>query len=392
MLAFEKSPVFRILGLSARAPFNGDVLDALGRILEGDVAWDQLAVDAKRHSLLVPLLDSLRTGGFLERIPADSRRALTRLRDGHVALALQRAGLAVQMAAAFRQAGVDALFLKGPVLSQRLYDRPDVRGEGDVDVLVRPDHMERARLVLSAQGAVAEAEVATGLHRFVHHEDRYRDAGTGVLIEVHHRLSANPYALPWDFEALWRERSHVRIAGEALAVLSTGHEALFLIVHAAGHGWQRLRWLADVAVLLRTPAALAEARAAAVAAGLLPALDYTLALTRRWLGAAPVGQPATRRRLDMMLCGALIEARSCDRFELLTPQLPPPMGSFYADLAEAELRHQGLYLSLAQRFADESSLQAGELERNLQRIAAHEAQLATSPDTQFRFHSGPPCA
>ncbi len=33
---------------------------------------------------------------------------------------------------------------------------------------------------------------------------------------------------------------------------------------------------------------------------------------------------------------------------------------------------------------------AGELQRSLQRIAAHEAQLATSPDTQFRFHSGPP--
>jgi tRNA-(ms[2]io[6]A)-hydroxylase len=97
------------------------------------------------------------------------------------------------------------------------------------------------------------------------------------------------------------------------------------------------------------------------------------------------------RRLDIMLCGALIEARSCERFELLAPRLPEPMASFYADLAVAERRHQGLYLSLAQRFADEASLESGELERNLQRLAAHEAHLATSPDAQFRFHSGPPC-
>ena len=98
------------------------------------------------------------------------------------------------------------------------------------------------------------------------------------------------------------------------------------------------------------------------------------------------------RRLDLMLCGALIEARSCERFELLAPRLPQPMGSFYADLAVAERRHQGLYLSLAQRFAAESALESGELERNLQRLAAQEAQLATTPDTQFRFHSGPPSA
>jgi tRNA-(ms[2]io[6]A)-hydroxylase len=95
------------------------------------------------------------------------------------------------------------------------------------------------------------------------------------------------------------------------------------------------------------------------------------------------------RRLDLMLCGALIEARSCERFALLAPRLPEPMARFYADLAVAELRHQGLYLSLAQQLAADS-LGPGELERSLHRLAAHEAQLATSPDTQFRFHSGPP--
>jgi tRNA 2-(methylsulfanyl)-N6-isopentenyladenosine37 hydroxylase len=97
------------------------------------------------------------------------------------------------------------------------------------------------------------------------------------------------------------------------------------------------------------------------------------------------------RRLDLMLCGALIEARSCERFELLAPRLPAPMASFYADLAVAERRHQGLYLALAQRFADgEPALESGELERSLHRLAAQEAHLATSPDAQFRFHSGLP--
>jgi tRNA 2-(methylsulfanyl)-N6-isopentenyladenosine37 hydroxylase len=97
------------------------------------------------------------------------------------------------------------------------------------------------------------------------------------------------------------------------------------------------------------------------------------------------------RRLDLLLCGALIEARSCERFELLAPRLPEPMASFYADLAVAERRHQGLYLSLAQGFVDSvPAMESGELQHSLQRIAAHEAQLATGPDTQFRFHSGPP--
>jgi tRNA-(ms[2]io[6]A)-hydroxylase len=53
------------------------------------------------------------------------------------------------------------------------------------------------------------------------------------------------------------------------------------------------------------------------------------------------------RKLDLLLTGALIEARSCERFELLVPRLPEPLAQFYGDLARAEARHHGLYLELA---------------------------------------------
>ena len=98
-----------------------------------------------------------------------------------------------------------------------------------------------------------------------------------------------------------------------------------------------------------------------------------------------------QRRLDLLCTGALIEARSCERFELLAPRLPEPMGTFYSDLAAAEKRHLDLYLSLARQYIeDEPSLGPEDLDKSLQRLAKTEAQLATSPDEQFRFHSGPP--
>jgi tRNA-(ms[2]io[6]A)-hydroxylase len=98
-----------------------------------------------------------------------------------------------------------------------------------------------------------------------------------------------------------------------------------------------------------------------------------------------------QRKIDLLLCGALIEARSCERFELLAPQLQQPLAGFYANLAEVERRHQGLYLSLAQAAANDlPGASKGYLESRLAVIAAREAQLATEPDAEFRFHSGPP--
>jgi tRNA-(ms[2]io[6]A)-hydroxylase len=100
-----------------------------------------------------------------------------------------------------------------------------------------------------------------------------------------------------------------------------------------------------------------------------------------------VGSAEPRRKLELMLCGALIEARSCERFELLSTRLHAPLGEFYAGLAEAERRHAGLYVDLARGVAAGNDDQ---FEREFERLADREAQLATSPDPQFRFHSGTP--
>ena len=102
------------------------------------------------------------------------------------------------------------------------------------------------------------------------------------------------------------------------------------------------------------------------------------------------------RRLDLMIAGALIESRSCERFERVAPHLPDPIGGFYADLAVAERRHEGLYLDLAREAArtmsaDETTAETL-LTTRLDQLAEVEAGLVTRPDPQFRFHSGPPAA
>ena len=91
------------------------------------------------------------------------------------------------------------------------------------------------------------------------------------------------------------------------------------------------------------------------------------------------------RLLDLLLCGALIEARSCERFIGLVDKLQEPMAGFYRALAESEARHQSLYLRLAEQRAS-----AHEIQERLRLLAEAEAQLAIAPDEQFRFHSGTP--
>lgn len=93
------------------------------------------------------------------------------------------------------------------------------------------------------------------------------------------------------------------------------------------------------------------------------------------------------RQLDVLLCGALIEARSCERFHALVPVIGEPLGSFFGGLEAAESRHQSLYLELARAQAERSG---EDLAARLQQLQAVEVELITSPDPVFRFHSGVP--
>jgi tRNA-(ms[2]io[6]A)-hydroxylase len=100
------------------------------------------------------------------------------------------------------------------------------------------------------------------------------------------------------------------------------------------------------------------------------------------------GEPG--RQVDLLVTGAFIEARSCERFLSLAPVLEAPLGVFYATLRDAEARHYTLYLGLAERAAEAAGMT--DLDERIDRFARLEADLITSPDTQFRFHSGAPAA
>ncbi len=90
------------------------------------------------------------------------------------------------------------------------------------------------------------------------------------------------------------------------------------------------------------------------------------------------------RKLDLLLMAALIEARSCERFGLLAPRLPGALGTLYGELERSEARHFERYLQFA-RLASPAQWR-----ERLTVLARREAELATSPDPQFRFHSGVP--
>ena len=87
---------------------------------------------------------------------------------------------------------------------------------------------------------------------------------------------------------------------------------------------------------------------------------------------------------DILIIGALVEARSCERFDKLVPHLDARLAKFYRGLVRSESRHFHEYLALARNYSDI------DLQARLEYFFTIERDLVLSPDRKLRFHSGIP--
>jgi tRNA-(ms[2]io[6]A)-hydroxylase len=93
------------------------------------------------------------------------------------------------------------------------------------------------------------------------------------------------------------------------------------------------------------------------------------------------GEP--ERLVDVLLCCALIEARSCERFRLLAAAAPDErLARLWGGLLEAEARHHGVYVELACEAAPRAEALA-----RLAELAEHEAQVLAASPPLARLHA-----
>ena len=97
-----------------------------------------------------------------------------------------------------------------------------------------------------------------------------------------------------------------------------------------------------------------------------------------------VSKNEPQRLVDTLITGAIIEARSCERFAKIAPCLDSELQTFYTSLLKSEARHYQDYLHLAQKFSEEN------IDSRISYMLNKEKDLILSADEQFRFHSGVP--
>ncbi len=106
--------------------------------------------------------------------------------------------------------------------------------------------------------------------------------------------------------------------------------------------------------------------------------DYVVALMKFF----PKGGERTTQLVHRLLYAALIEARSCERFRLLSESLQDrDLAEFYRKLMVSEAGHYTLFLKFARKYGDR-----GEVDKKWQALLEYEAEIMKGLGTKETVH------
>ena len=248
------SPEFLLIAAGCEWPRSAD----------RDRKLRDLAVDGVDWSLVLDLAVRHRVEGLVSRALAEADIAVPEPARGELRKRAALIGTQNLLQAAessrlqkmLAERGIGCLFLKGVALGALAYGTQGVKQAWDIDLLVARDAAEDAVASLHSAGyerSLPGPEVSDEQFRrwvATNKESLWIHKSSGMVVELHTWLVDSADLLPTISAASEVQMVPIGPSIE-LATLRTDELFAYLCVHGATHAWARLKWLADVAALLR---------------------------------------------------------------------------------------------------------------------------------------------
>jgi hypothetical protein len=230
-----------------------DQAEKIASLCREKIDWDLFVVLVRRHAVAA-LSYKLLCRHAASLLPENVRALLKDMSIQCSAHALKQAAELRRLIRTFSDQGVELIPLKGVFLAHQLYGEPGLRQAGDIDILVHPDHLEKACQIFEAEGYNTtdtggfqwtdkqRRSIRENLHHFV-----FESAPKALSIELHWKIK---FWSPGQMAEILRHTARIDFYG--LSVLTLNSDALLLTLsdHGAKHLWFELKWLGDVVRLL----------------------------------------------------------------------------------------------------------------------------------------------
>src|SRR5579863_6468952 len=228
--------------------------DHIQQLLSSQIDWNRWLSLLDHHRVIPQVYRAL--AGLCRSMPDDTFIALQSSYQENARKALWFTGELVRLVGHLESLGIKTLIYKGPALAKILYGEVTQRQFCDLDILVRPVDVPRARVALLDLGYKSQIELTLRQERdYIDsgYEYAFRNRDNQNLLELQWKILPRFYSVDFDATTFFDRAGEIHLGGSALATLRPSDLMLVLCVHAAKHMWCELSLLCDIAQLASSP-------------------------------------------------------------------------------------------------------------------------------------------
>jgi hypothetical protein len=266
---------------------DANAANRIRSILSSALDWDRVLALTEHHRVTPQLYQRL--APISESIPPQHFQMLQSRHRENARRALWFTAELIRIVRHFEAAQIEVLPHKGPVLAQVLYGKVTEREFSDLDLLVHPADVGRAKAALLNLGYQLAVRFSPRQERNYiasGYEYAFRRVHGDTLLELQWRLLPRFYSVNFDLGGIFDRAENVTLSDWTLRSICREDLFLALCTHAAKHSWRQLSWLCDIARLSQDQALnwnVITAQARQLGIGRI--LVVNLLLARRLLGA-----------------------------------------------------------------------------------------------------------
>ncbi len=232
--------------------------EAARSLVNPDVDWEPVRQEAQRHRVLSPLFHALEHL-LGTQLPTPVRNQIREHKRG---LKIRNTFLVQELGRInqhLEAAGLPLLAMKGTVLARTVYGDLTARQSVDMDILVPRSQFSEVERALQDVGYeyAEKRKRLTGWRKTLSlHLDgqwQFTRAKGPFHLDVHTRVMPPRYSFPAAFDALWNRAQKVRLNDEVSVWGFSPEDRLFsLCYHGVKNQWRALKYVVDLAELIRT--------------------------------------------------------------------------------------------------------------------------------------------
>ncbi|MBI3949944.1 MAG: nucleotidyltransferase family protein [Acidobacteria bacterium] len=241
----------RLILLCARRQRPPDTQSEVNRLLLHPLDWDYIVKKALHHRIYPLLYNTLRQIDSKSVPTAVLSKLRSETYQNAARNVLSRQEL-FRLLRRLQEDHITAAPFKGPLLAESVYDDLSLRVFCDLDILVPPDQVLKAKTTLVSMGYQPQFPLNPAEEKiYIRSNCEYNflrpaEDGTVFQVEVHWNVIPPLFRVPLGSEFLWRGASEMSVGDIRFYQLSLETQFLILCLHAWKHFWSSLQWLCDL--------------------------------------------------------------------------------------------------------------------------------------------------